>query len=260
MAFAVLAAGQCAASTGAEAPIAGKNHSIADLNLDLLWVGPGTFVMGSPADEVGRDRAEGPQTRVALNRGLWLGRTEVTQSQYLAVTGSNPSRFTAAGPDAPVERVSWLQAMEFCAKLTARERAAGRLPTSYVYTLPTEAQWEYACRAGTDGAMLKELPTRSWYDQNSGETTHPVAQLAPNDWGFFDLSGNVLEWCYDWYGEYPGGAVTDPTGPKSGHFKVARGGSWRTRLDVGRPAARAGGSEAREDYTLGLRLALAPAH
>jgi formylglycine-generating enzyme required for sulfatase activity len=254
---AVLGAAQAAPPPDG-APVAGKNYTLADPKLDLLWVGAGTFLMGSPPDEPGRDRAEGPQTRVTLSRGFWLGRTEVTQAQYLALAGVNPSRFTTAGPDAPVEHVSWITAMEFCARLTARERAAGRLPEGYAYTLPTEAQWEYAYRAGTTASTPGVLAPMSWYDENSSETTHPVAQRAPNIWGFFDMSGNVLEWCYDWYGSYPGGSVTDPTGPASGYFRMARGGSWRTGLELGRSAARAGGSEAREDYTLGFRLALAP--
>lgn len=247
-----------AALPAGDSPVAGSNHTIADLKLDLRWVDAGTFLMGSPADEEGRDRAEGPQTRVTLSRGFWLGRTEVTQGQYLALTGNNPSRFTNAGPAAPVERVSWLEAMQLCAQLTGRERAAGRLPEGYVYSLPTEAQWEYACRAGTTGATAGDLTAMSWYDLNSDETTHPVAQLTPNRWGFFDMSGNVLEWCFDWYGNYPGGTVVDPAGPASGYFRMARGGSWRTRLDIGRSAARAGGSPGRQDYTIGLRLALVP--
>jgi formylglycine-generating enzyme required for sulfatase activity len=223
-----------------------------------LWVKAGTFLMGSPPEEPGRHQAEGPQTRVTLSRGFWLGRTELTQAQFLALTGTNPSRFTDAGPDAPVERVSWLEAAELCARLTERERVAGRLPAGHVYALPTEAQWEYACRAGTTGATAGRLEAMSWHDLNSDGTTHPVARLAPNDWGFFDMAGNVLEWCHDWYGDYPGGSVTDPTGPAGGHFRMARGGSWRTRLDVGRSAARAGGSPGRQDYTIGLRVALVP--
>ena len=143
--------------TAAEAPAPGKSYTLIEPRLELLWVEPGSFLMGSPADEAGRNPAEGPQTQVTLSRGFWLGRTELTQAQYQAVTGTNPSRFTAAGPEAPVERVSWLEAMAFCAKLTERERAAGRLPEGYAYTLPTEAQWEYACRAGTVGATAGRL-------------------------------------------------------------------------------------------------------
>lgn len=247
-----------AGSPDDERPVPGRDYRVADLQLDLLWVRPGTFLMGSPPEEAGRHQAEGPQTRVTLSRGFWLARTELTQAQYLALTEANPSRFKDAGPDAPVEGVSWLEATELCAKLTERERATGRLPAGYAYALPTEAQWEYACRAGRGAATAGDLDAMSWHEGNSGETTHAVAQRAPNGWGFHDMAGNVLEWCHDWYGDYPGGEVTDPAGPKKGHFRIARGGSWRTPVDVGRPAARAGGSPGRQDYTIGLRLALTP--
>ena len=252
--FAVVLGGATAAP-----PAPDENHVISDLSLTLHWIAPATFLMGSPSDEPLRNQAEGPLHRVTLSRGFWLGRTEVTQAQYTAIIGTNPSRFTVAGPDAPVERVSWIMAMDYCAKLTERERAAGRLPDGYVYTLPTEAQWEYACRAGTTGAYAGPIDTMAWHEDNSGETTHPVAGLQPNAWGFYDMSGNALEWCRDWYGPYAGGSVTDPDGPADGHFRMARGGSWRMARAVGRSAARSGGSAAREDYTLGFRLALAPA-
>lgn len=234
-------------------------HTIADLGLELLWVEPGTFTMGSPPDEPNRHKAEGPPVRVTLTQGFWLGRTEVTQAQYRAITGTNPSTFQEAGPDAPAERVSWLDAMAYCRKLTERERAAGRLPEGYIFTLPTEAQWEYAYRAGTTGAYPGEPDSMGWNSGNSGGTTHPVAQKKPNAWGFHDMSGNVLEWCRDWYGDYPRGAVTDPSGPERGYYRIARGGSWRQDVAVGRSAARAGGSAGRLDYTLGFRLALCPA-
>jgi formylglycine-generating enzyme required for sulfatase activity len=145
--------------------------------------------------------------------------------------------------------------MAFCKKLNERERAAGRLPPGYAYTLPTEAQWEYACRAGTTGPHSGNPETMAWHKENSGDTTHPVAQKTPNAWGLYDMCGNVLQWCFDWYGDYPGGAVTDPTGPEHGYFRMARGGSWRVGLF--RSAARAGGSSGRRDYTIGFRLALA---
>jgi len=224
----------------------------------MLWVQPGTFTMGSPPDEPQRNQAEGPQTRVTLSRGFWFGQTEVTQAQYTAIMGTNPSRFIENGPNAPVERVSWISAMAFCAKLTQRERAAERLPEGYVYSLPTEAQWEYVCRAGTTSDYAGNINWMSWHETTSGGTTHAVAQLEPNAWKFYDLSGNVLEWCYDWYGAYPGGEVIDPEGPPRGSFRMARGGSWRVGGDIGRSAARAGGSAAREDYTIGFRLALVP--
>ena len=236
------------------------SHVIADLALELLWVEPGAFTMGSPLDEPQREKAEGPPWRVTLSRGFWLGKTEVTQAQYEAVTGANPSTLKAAGPQAPVERVSWLDAMAFCRKLTARERAAGRLPEGYAFTLPTEAQWEYACRAGTAGSYPGEPYAMGWFNDNSDATTHPVAEKQPNAWGFFDMGGNVLEWCLDWYAPYPRGAATDPAGPERGYYRVARGGSWRTKVEVGRSAARAGGSAGRLDYTLGFRLALSAAN
>lgn len=234
-------------------------HVIADLKLDLLWIAPGEFTMGSAADEPERNKAEGPLTRVTLTRGFWLGRTEVTQAQYEAVTENNPSSLKSAGPQAPVEHVSWIDAMAFCKKLTERERAGGRLPAGHVFTLPTEAQWEYAFRAGTTGAYVGEPEATAWYDRNSGATTHPVGEKKPNPWGFHDMAGNVLEWCYDWYGNYAGGAVTDPRGPERGYYRIARGGSWRTDARLGRAAARSGGSAGRQDYTIGFRLALATA-
>jgi formylglycine-generating enzyme required for sulfatase activity len=252
-----IAGAEPAAATG---PAPTASRAIPDLALTLLWVKPGEFTMGSPPDEPNRNKAEGPPRRVTLTTGFWLGKTEVTQSQYEAVDGANPSRFTDAGKDAPVERVSWLDAMAWCKKLTARERGAGRLPKGYAYTLPTEAQWEYACRAGTIGDYAGNPDAMAWHDRNSGETTHLVGRKEPNAWGFHDMSGNVLEWCLDWYGDYPRGAETDPAGPDSGYFRMARGGSWRMKIEVGRSAARAGGSPARRDYTLGFRLALTAVH
>lgn len=231
-------------------------HTIADLQLDLLWVEPGTFTMGSDFEEPGRNKAEGPRMEVTLTRGFWLGKTEVTQAQYEAITGTNPSTFTAVGPTAPVERVSWTDAMAFCAKLNERERAAGRLPDGYAYTLPTEAEWEYAYRAGTTTVYPERPDEMSWHKGNSGESTHPVGLRKPNPWGFHDMAGNIVEWCLDWYGDYPGGAVKDPKGPRRGYYRIARGGSWRTDFTLSRSAARSGGSEGRLDYTLGFRLAL----
>jgi formylglycine-generating enzyme required for sulfatase activity len=235
---------------------AAEVRRVEGIGIELIRVPAGTFVMGSPAEEAKRHKAEGPQTKVALTQDFWLGKTPVTQGQYEGVMGENPSHFKAVGKDAPVERVSWLDAMEFCRVLTERERTAGRLPEGFVYTLPTEAQWEYACRAGTTGAYPGNPDKMAWHEGNSGGTTHPVAAKEPNAWGFHDMAGNVLEWCADWYGDYPGGAVNDPHGPKFGHFRIARGGSWRVDVSVGRSAARAGGSAGRRDYTMGFRVAL----
>ena len=254
----LLVLGACAVARAETTTTAERRpaHVIPDLQLELLWVAPGTFLMGSPADEPERNKAEGPQVRVTLTQGFWLGKTEVTQAQYEAVMGVNPSTFKSAGPEAPVEHVSWSDAMTFCRRLTERERAAGRLPEGFAFTLPTEAQWEYACRAGSTGAYPGEPDAMGWFESNSGGTTHPVARKRPNGWGFHDLAGNVLEWCYDWYGPYARDPVVDPEGPARGYYRIARGGSWRVGARVGRSAARAGGSEARLDYTMGFRLAL----
>jgi formylglycine-generating enzyme required for sulfatase activity len=235
-------------------------RTVPDLDLEMAYIRPGTFKMGSPNSEEGRYDNESPQTRVSLTKGYWLGKTEVTQGQWEALVGSNPSNFKNAGRDAPVEQVSWDDAMQFCRKLTERERSAGRLPEGYEYTLPTEAQWEYACRAGTTipFAGSGNLDTMGWCTSNSGNTTHSVAQKQPNAWGVYDMHGNVWEWCRDWYGNYPGGSVTDPTGPSSGTDRVYRGGSWLSDAGGCRSADRRGrGLDFRRSY-LGFRLALAP--
>ena len=240
----------------APGPMPGTDYAVEELGVKMIWVPAGAFLMGSPVTETDRDQAEGPQTRVTISRGFWLGRTEVTQTQYEALTGENPSAFKDAGPDAPVEHVSWIMAIAYCRELTEREREAGRLSGEYEYTLPTEAEWEYVQRAGTTTEYGRSPDVMGWIESNSGGTTHPVAQKEPNPWGFYDLTGNVLEWCYDWYGPYAGGEVTDPIGPKRGHYRMARGGCWRMGGEIARSAARAGGSAGRVDYTLGFRLAL----
>lgn len=232
------------------------NRVVETLGLELIWIRPGTFIMGSTSDEASRNPAEGPRTTVTLSEGFWLGKTPVTQKQYEVLTGKNPSHFKVVGKNAPVEEVSWIDAMEYCAKLTERERVAGRLPEGYAYTLPTEAQWEYACRAGTTDAYVGYPDSIAWHKGNSGGTTHPVATKEANPWGLHDMTGNILEWCFDWYGPYPGGEVTDPTGPKTGYYRMARGGCWNMGVEVCRSAARAGGSAGRQDYTLGFRIAL----
>jgi len=237
-----------------------------DMDLDMIWIEPGTFTMGSPTDELGRSSDE-TQHQVTLAKGYWLGKYEVTQSQYEAVMGSNPSGFK--GADRPVEKVSWDNAMRFCAKLNAQEKAAGRLPEGYEYTLPTEAQWEYACRADTTTALnngknltnyreCSEIDEVGWYYYNSDSKTHSVGQKQPNVWGLYDMHGNVFEWCLDWYGDYPSTAVANPTGPTSGSFRVRRGGCWCVEACDNRSASRFRYSpDIQTDY-IGFRVALAP--
>ena len=133
----------------------------------------------------------------------------------------SPTQITK-GADRPVEQVGWDEAVEYCRKLTTKQRAEGILPEGWEWRLPTEAEWEYAARAGSSGSRHGELDEIAWWSDNSGGQAHPVKQKAPNGWG---LQGNVLEWCSDWHGDYPTGAVTDPTGPSSGSIRVFRGGS-----------------------------------
>lgn len=199
----------------------------------LVWIPAGTFLMGSPATEQDRLPDEGPQTQVTLAKGFFIGVHEVTQAEYAAVTGINPSAFIG-DTNRPVEQVSWSDATNFCRLLTEQESAAGKLPSGYEYRLPTEAEWEYACRAGTttrfyygDDPGYSQLADYAWYDANSSGTTHPAGQKQPNGRALYDLSGNVWEWCSDWYGAYSGGAVVDPQGPaSSSNGRVIRGGSW----------------------------------
>jgi formylglycine-generating enzyme required for sulfatase activity len=229
----------------------------------FVWLPWGIFTMGSPTNEVDRYANEGPQTQVTLTRGFFLGRYEVTQGEYLAVMGSNPSYFTG-DTNRPVERVSWHDATNYCARLTAQERLAGRLPAGWAYRLPTEAEWEYACRAGTtnrfyygDDPGYTQLANYAWYSANSGSTTHPVGGKLPNRWGLYDMAGNVWEWCSDWYGAYPGGSVTDPQGPASGSNRVVRGGSWSFNAFHCRSASRYGDPASR-GFDIGFRVVLAP--
>ncbi len=249
-------------------------RTIPDLKLDLVWIAPGTFLMGTPAQHpVVRwfyemreklihtpDPAdkwsdhERPVTWVTLTKPFWLGRTAVTQSQWTAVMGNNPSHFK--GDDLPVETVSWDDAMAFCQKLTERERAAGRLPNGYAFTLPTEAQREFACRAGTTGDYAGGLDAMAWYVANSGGTTHAVGTKQPNAWGLSDMEGNVWEWCADRWGNYPGGSVMDPTGPPSGSPRVHRGGGWFGAAGGCRSAFRSFEPPGARLYSLGFRVAL----
>jgi len=212
---------------------------------NLVFIPPGTFRMGSPTNEVDRNDDEGPQTAVTISRGFWMGKYEVTQGEYLAVMGNNPSLCNGDRTDEglanygtdlsrPVETVTWDDATNYCATLTQRERSVGRIPTNCIYRLPTEAEWEYACRAWTstrfsygDDLSYTNLPNYAWYGDNSGGTTHPVGQKLPNPWGLYDMHGNVMEWCQDWWSaSLPGGIALDPQGPATGSIPVFRGGFW----------------------------------
>ncbi len=223
----------------------------------FVWIPPGTFVMGSPPDEEGRWDAEVQHT-VTLTQGFWLSDHEVTQEEYQAVTGSNPSNFKG-DLNRPVERVSWDDAVLYCQKLTERERAAGRITAQQAYRLPTEAEWEYAARAGTTGARYGEVDAIAWWAGNSGSQTQPVRQKAANAWGLYDMLGNVWEWCSDLYGSYPSGSATDPMGPSSGSDRVYRGGCWFNFAGYVRSAVRYGLDPGGRNLYLGFRPALSSA-
>jgi formylglycine-generating enzyme required for sulfatase activity len=210
--------------------------------------------MGSPSSEEGRYDDE-VQHRVTLTQGFWLSDHEVTQAEYQEVMRTNPSYFKG-DPNRPVETVTWNDAVLYCDLLTARERAAGRITAQQAYRLPTEAEWEYAARAGTTGARHGELDTIAWWSGNSGSGTHPVKKKAPNAWGLHDMLGNVREWCSDWYGDYPTGSVTDPTGPNWGSGRVFRGGSWYFGAGSARSADRFRDDPSLRSFSLGFRPAL----
>jgi formylglycine-generating enzyme required for sulfatase activity len=231
---------------------------------NLVFIPPGTFRMGSPTNEVDREANEGPQTAVTISKGFWMGKYEVTQGEYLAVIGSNPSNFTG-DTNRPVDSVSWINATNYCGKLTLQERASGRIATNSMYRLATEAEWEYACRAWTstrfsygDDPGYTSATNYAWYDADSGSTTHPVGQMLPNPWGLYDMHGNLSEWCQDLYGPYPGGITLDPQGPATGATRVTRGGLWLRPASLCRSARRAGNPP---DFMLdgaGFRVVLAP--
>jgi sulfatase modifying factor 1 len=244
-------------------PTVGSPWTVPDLSLEMLWCKPGAFQMGSPEDEEDREDNE-TLHEVTLSSGYWLGKHPVTQTQWERVMGDNPSQFE--GADRPVEKVSWDDVTSFCDKLTELEREAGRLPAGMAYQLPTEAQWEYACRAGTKTAFSfgDELTAKDANYAYDGwgtrlQRTSDVGEYPANAWGFHDMHGNVWEWTADWYGEYTSGAVSDPVGPADGSYRVTRGGSWYDTASLARSAIRLRLEPAFSCLSLGFRLSLRPA-
>ena len=226
---------------------------MAQSRIGMVDIKPGKFTMGS--EQCGDDAKP---HHVELARHFSIGATQVTQAQYESIMGENPSRFK--GADLPVENVSWNEAAKFCERLTAKEREAGRLPEDKEYRLPTEAEWEYCCRAESttefcfsdDEKMLGEY---AWFGENSEGKTHPVGKKMPNAWGLYDMHGNVWEWCQDWYAEqYPAEEQTDPVGPPKGDKKVLRGGSWDSVAQYCRSACRIRGHPVSRYYLIGFRV------
>jgi formylglycine-generating enzyme required for sulfatase activity len=235
----------------------------------FVRINGGTFTMGSPASEAGRDDEVQHQVTVS---GFYLGKYEVTQKEYEAVMGTNPSQFK--GPNLPVEMVSWFDAVEYCNKRSAKEglspayaisgsgnnRTVTWNRSANGYRLPTEAEWEYAAKGGTKDSKVYEYSggnspdSVAWYNGNSGGQTHQVGTKRPNSLGLHDMSGNVWEWCWDWYGSYSSGSQTDPRGASSGSSRVYRGGSWRHTAAGVRSAYRGYNTPSFRDNNLGFRL------
>ncbi|MDA7510622.1 formylglycine-generating enzyme family protein [Verrucomicrobia bacterium] len=250
-------------------PVSGQPYIIPDLALELEPIPEGSFTMGSPEDEKDRRSDEGPQTSVTISQPFWLAKHEVTQRQYEVIMGNNPSRFLSLDnrrDAAPVDSISWNLAVDFCRRLTEREAAASKVPRGYEYRLPTEAQWEYACRAGTltrfhygDDSDYQELFRYAWYAANGENITHLVGGKRANPWRLFDMNGNIWEWCSDWYVRgYSGGNVTDPFGSDIGIARVVRGGSYFDPRPAVRSASRFAFTPDYSAIHVGFRVALAP--
>lgn len=295
IAFAVLLSQSVVGADLPPGKVAGDRRlvEIKGQQVALRWCPPGTFNMGSPASEPERVKDE-PLHEVTLTQGFWMMETEVTQSLWTAVAGKIEAKFK--GSDQPAEPVTWYDAVEFCNKLSTEcgltpayqinkeARDQGNLladkddslkwqvsviPGATGFRLPTEAQWEYACRAGTATAFsFGDVinPSLANYNgtnvYNNGEKgpylmkTTPVGSYAANPWGLRDIHGNVWEWCWDWYGEYPAGKATDPAGPSQGSARVLRGGCWHYKPAYLRSAARFKDKPAKKWDLLGIRLVL----
>ena len=225
---------------------------INSLGMEMLLLPSGAFTMGGDWDAEQADENELPQHAVAFKRPFYMGKFTVTQSQWQALMGHNPSEFTRA--DRPVETISHEAAWAFITRLNAQEK-------THTYRLPTEAEWEYAARAGSQsaycyGAEINRLTEFAWFQNNSGGTTHPVGQLAPNAWGLHDMHGNVHEWCADWYHRnyYAESPSQHPPGPPKGVARVLRGGDWGSEAWYCRCAIRSLSSPQRHSPRVGLRL------
>lgn len=244
------------------------NHldwTVPDLGMKLVYVAPGSFKMGSMNGELD----EKPVHKVTISKSYWIGKYEVTQSEYRLIMKTNPSYHKNANK--PVECVSWNDAMRFCRRLSKRERRAGRLLSGYSYRLPTEAEWEYAASGGSNGQNYKysgsdDIKKVAWYGANSSKQTHEVGTKSANELGIHDMSGNVWEWCLDSCNKsgvvaglvtdtYKNGAV-DPFCNSSYH--VFRGGGWYRGDKLCRVTKRAGNSPDRRLYYLGFRIVLGP--
>jgi formylglycine-generating enzyme len=301
-------------------PVQNNNFKIAlahNTMLDMVWINPGTFIMGSPGSEAGRKTDESPQTNVTITNGYWLGKTELTIGQWKAVMGESlrehvikmlndetvydfggqqkklreymnfnkdeAGKIMANENDSlPMYFVSWDDAIDFCKKITAQEKLKENIPEGYEYNLPTEAQWEYACRAGTTsstfaGELIASdkkyslLDSVAWYSGNSSINYYGkksgnsnagprnAGEKKTNAYGLIDMPGNIWEWCLDVYIPYPGGSVTDYISNATGISHVNRGGSWGSSANDSRSANRAKNPQPEKSAYRGFRIALCKA-
>jgi formylglycine-generating enzyme required for sulfatase activity len=220
--------------------------------MKLVLIPAGKFTMGSPDNEQGRESNEGPQREVTISRPFFMGIYEVTQKQYEQIMGNKACG--TMGDKYPMESVSWDEAVEFCRKVSQK--------TGKTVKLPSEAQWEYACRAGTKtrfnfGDKDEDLSEYGWWGGdkgNSDKKTHPVGQKKPNNFGLYDMHGNVCEWCSDWYDYYPRADARDPQGPEIGNYRLQRGGCWSFNPRFCRSAARVAVGAAARVHFAGFRV------
>ena len=219
--------------------------------IELILIPAGEFEMGSPDTEEARENDEGPVRRVKISKPFYIGRHEITQAQWKAVMGYALSN--SKGFDHPAVGIRWAVAVEFCKKLSEREFETFRLPT--------EAEWEYACRAGSMtiysfGDVSSSLDQHAWFNSNSSHSTHPVGQKKPNAFGLHDMHGNVWEWCCDWYDDYLEDSTVDPTGPMDGSSRILRGGSWFCTPGPCRSANRGWNTPDIRDDDVGFRIVM----
>lgn len=223
-----------------------------EVNITMCWIPSGYFLMGSQKEEDGYNAL--PQHQVVITRGFWLAKTQTTQAQWNAIMESNPSQFK--GESLPVERVAWY---DICGKEGEQEGFLGKLnrlmPGGGRFHLPTEAQWEYARRAGRTGPVAGDLDEIARPSEKSGSGTQMVGQTTPNPWGLHDMHGNVWEWCADWYAEYDLNTALDPVGPPTGTCRVFRGSGWNDDFSNLRVADRFGAAPECSHYGLGFRIA-----
>jgi formylglycine-generating enzyme required for sulfatase activity len=239
----------------------GQPYTVPDLGLLLEPISAGRYTAGSMSTDPDHNSDETAH-KVEITRPFWLGKYEVTRGEWLAVM--KPALADTKDDQLPMTNVSWEEAQVFCRKLNERERSADRLPNNYEYSLPTEAQWEYACRADSNSAFgrtgglreVSNLDELGWYRLNSSGRAHEVGLKKPNAWGLYDMHGNVWEWCLDWYELYPKASVIDPKGPPSGTGKITRGGSWGSEAASCRSATRLNSAITDRSENLGFRLAL----